>query len=588
MLALSGLPAVPAMAERNVTISALCLSDGTEYRTLAYVTAEIARTAGRHRHDLVVVPLMPFLTFTEGREQEGLAPFVELARRHETYLAVALEERAHDGRHYQTALLFDRGGRVTGRYRKSHAVADDDKRFALGDELPVFRTDFGKIGLTLGTDFYFPEVYTVLQLKGAEIILWQHYPERLRDHSEWPSRLKARALDNKVHLVTAMYADPRPYLSNNWELGMQGAAWGRSMVLNRVGVPIADTGHDDGAATATVDLDRRKTVLAHDGGQNENVFYVQNLGGRAAFRPLAERMPPATLPQFEKRMARIAVVGISRDGRWRNSVFPDRILAMLDEAAKGRPDLVLFAEMQMKATTPLATAAIAAIGAKAREMKAYIVIGGVHWKDEPGSNAWLWNRQGELVFESPIYWSRGFPEFKTFDTDFARIGIHICGDLHLPEIDRILALKGAELILDPSLMWGPDGFTNTELLRARAADNGVWLAVAHWNWSDPGLRGMVVDPYGQVRAATEYMKDDVVFQDIDFERKKYYYAGRKPQQPKRGDRGVSAYHTGDLPDRREGWREMIFAHRRAELYGIITTENPDLPQAAAEADRHAP
>ena len=70
--------------------------------------------------------------------------------------------------------------------------------------------------------------------------------------------LKARALDNHSHLVTAMYADPRCYITNHYSMGMQGAAWGRSMIINRVGAIIADTGYEDGAATAIIDLDKRK------------------------------------------------------------------------------------------------------------------------------------------------------------------------------------------------------------------------------------------------------------------------------------------------------------------------------------------
>ena len=69
------------------------------------------------------------------------------------------------------------------------------------------------------------------------------------------------------------------------------------------------------------------------------------------------------------------------------------------------------------------------------------------------------------------------------DTDFARIGVHICGDAYVGELDRVSALKGAEIIFDGSQMWGADGYNNELMLRARAIDNGCWLACAHWNSS---------------------------------------------------------------------------------------------------------
>ena len=122
-------------------------------------------------------------------------------------------------------------------------------------------------------------------------------------------------------------------------------------------------------------------------------------------------------------------------------------------------------------------------------------------------------------------------------------------------------------------MWGADGATNELMLRARAADNGVWVACAHWNSSDPGLRSVIIDPYGQVRAASAFQAEGVIAVDIDFGQQKVYYAGRRADQPTPGTEGIPSYFTGDLPEQLPGWREMIFSRRRPELYGIIPTEN---------------
>jgi predicted amidohydrolase len=205
-------------------------------------------------------------------------------------------------------------------------------------------------------------------------------------------------------------------------------------------------------------------------------------------------------------------------------------------------------------------------------MNAYILIGGL---DDQGrrSHAWLWNRAGEIVFKQPIYWTEGYPEIQTYDTDFARIGVHLCGDVYTGEIDRVLALKGAEIIFDPSQHWGADGENNELLLRARAVDNGCWVACAHWNSSDPGLRSLIIEPYGYVMAASHFQQEGVVTVDVDFTQQKVYYAGRKAKQPKRGENGIPAYYTEDIPEQRSGWREMIFTRRRPELYGILPTTN---------------
>ena len=561
--------AVGANETRVITVSTLCLLDDDANRTSEYVEAMIQQAAKRQNHDLIVVPLTPFLSFREGNEGQDLEQFADLAKAYRTYLVIAMTEKAQDGRSFCTSVLLGRDGQMVGKYRKTHALTDDV--MALGDDLPVFETDFGILGLSLSTDFYFPEVYDAERMKGAEILIWQHYPERFREHFQWVPLLKARALDSHAHLVTAMYADPRTYIANRYRMGMQGAAWGRSMILNRVGTPIADTGYEDGIATAIIDLDKRK-LDPYPNYEAENIFFCNSLGDRKAFHPIAEPWEKPILPEFRKRKARIAVGYFWGQDMWNNESVPDAMFRVLDEAAKMQPDLVLLSEMRARVANETTQKVAEMVAERARQMKAYILIGGV---DDKGhrSHGWLWNREGEIVFREPIYWTEGFQEIKVYDTDFARIGVHLCGDLYTGEIDRVLALKGAEIIFDPSQHWGADGYNNELMLRARAVDNGCWVACSHWNSSDPGLRSLIIDHYGYVMAASKFQQEGVIFVDIDFDRPKVYYAGRKPQQPKRGEGGIPSYFTEDIPEQRPGWRDMLFSRRRPELYGIIPTEN---------------
>ena len=554
---------------RIVTTSTICLLDDEQHRTGDYVLSMIEQAAQRQKHDLIVAPLTPFLSFKEGSESEDLKRFADLARKYQTYLAVAMVENAQDGKIFHTSVLLGREGQMVGKYRKTHALPDD--KMALGDDLPVFKTDFGILGFSISTDFYFPEVYEVERMKGADILIWQHYPERFREHFQWPPMLKARGLDSHAHMVTAMYADPRTYIANRYRMGMQGAAWGRSMIINRVGTPIADTGYEDGIATSVIDLDKRKD----DPYRNytaENIFFCNSVGDRAAFHPIAEPWEKPALPEYKKRQARVAVGYFWSSDMWGNESVPDAMFRVLDAAAKCKPDIVLLSEMSARVDNEITRKVASMVAERARQMNAYIIIGGV---DDKGhrSHGWVWNREGEIVFKEPIYWTEGFSEIEVYDTDFARIGIHLCGDLYTAPIDRVLALKGAEIIFDASQHWGADGYNNMELLRARAIDNGCWVACAHWNSSDPGLRSLIIDPYGHVMSASDYQQEGAIFVDVDFEQKKVYYAGLKAQQPKRREEGIPSYFTEDIPEQLPGWRDMIFSRRRPELYGIIPTTN---------------
>ncbi len=105
---------------------------------------------------LVVLPFTPFLAFEEGREKEELREFFDLARAQRATLVLGLSEKARDGQVYYSSLILSPRGQILGKYRKSHRLAWDDGEFALGNDLPVFETAFGKIGLTISSYFYFP------------------------------------------------------------------------------------------------------------------------------------------------------------------------------------------------------------------------------------------------------------------------------------------------------------------------------------------------------------------------------------------------------------------------------------------------
>jgi predicted amidohydrolase len=112
------------------------------------------------------------------------------------YVIVGCWELYEDGSFANTALLFDRAGKIAGKYHKTHAAVDhyegdppwsrppqgrdvdwfirNDPEWIMkrGEDLPVFELDFGRIGILTCYDGWFPETFRVLSLKGAEIVVW--------------------------------------------------------------------------------------------------------------------------------------------------------------------------------------------------------------------------------------------------------------------------------------------------------------------------------------------------------------------------------------------------------------------------------
>ncbi|MEN2486605.1 bifunctional GNAT family N-acetyltransferase/carbon-nitrogen hydrolase family protein [Flavobacterium sp. B11] len=79
-----------------------------------------------------------------------------------------------------------------------------------------------------------------------------------------------------------------------------------------------------------------------------------------------------------------------------------------------------------------------------------------------------------------IHWGmKGGSEFKTFDTDCGKIGILICYDVEFPEISRLLADEGMNILFVPFLTDTQNGYTRVKhCSQARAIENECYVAIA--------------------------------------------------------------------------------------------------------------
>ena len=105
--------------------------------------------------------------------------------------------------------------------------------------------------------------------------------------------------------------------------------------------------------------------------------------------------------------------------------------------------------------------------------------------------------------------------------DGTRLGLSVCYDLRFPELYRILALRGARILLVPSAFtWATTHAHWEVLLRARAIEDQCWVVGANQHGEHaPGVRSgghtMVVDPWGVVRARAGADGDAVVACEAD-------------------------------------------------------------------------
>jgi predicted amidohydrolase len=129
--------------------------------------------------------------------------------------------------------------------------------------------------------------------------------------------------------------------------------------------------------------------------------------------------------------------------------------------------------------------------------------------------------------------------------DATSLGLSICYDLRFPELFRILALRGAEVVTVPSAFTLPTTRDHWEVLvRARAIENQCFMIAPNQIGTHPGGfrtggRSLIVDPWGVVLACAPDT-ETVIVADLDLDR----VADVRRRIPALAHRRTDAYDWG--------------------------------------------
>ncbi|MEQ9410735.1 MAG: carbon-nitrogen hydrolase family protein [Fuerstiella sp.] len=205
----------PAPAARSVTLAAIHLQPrhGSTPAEKREQFEPLIASAAKQGADLIVLPeTLTFygtgLSYADCAEPvpgPSTEYFGQLAAQHQTHIVAGLLER-DEHLVYNVAVLLGPDGEIIGKYRKVTLPRGEiEGGITPGHEYPVFQTSFGKVGMMICYDGFFPEVARELAKNGAEVVAWPVWGCN-------PMLGAARACENHVYVVSSTYTD----VSSNW------------------------------------------------------------------------------------------------------------------------------------------------------------------------------------------------------------------------------------------------------------------------------------------------------------------------------------------------------------------------------------
>ena len=201
------------------------------------------------------------------------AAFQKIAKKHGVVIIVSLFEKRASGLYHNTAAVIDADGKLLGIYRKMHIPDDplyyEKFYFTPGDlGFKAWQTKFGKIGVLVCWDQWYPEGARLTAMQGAEILFYPtaigwHPKEKAKhgskQHGAWELIQRSHAVANGCYVaVPNRVGIETPVGGDGIEF------WGQSFVAGTSGELLAKASHNkEEILIVPVDLSKVDITRTH-------------------------------------------------------------------------------------------------------------------------------------------------------------------------------------------------------------------------------------------------------------------------------------------------------------------------------------
>ena len=198
--------------------------------------------------------------------------FQQLAKRYKVVLIVSIFEKRGSGVYHNSAAIINTDGSLLGVYRKMHIPDDplyyEKFYFTPGDlGFKSWETPFGKIGVLICWDQWYPEAARLTAMQGAEIIFYPtaigwHPSEKnkygKRQHNSWETIQRSHAIANGCYVASVNRVGHEA--TNNTD-GID--FWGQSFIADTSGELIKKAALDETTLICDLDLSKVDTTRTH-------------------------------------------------------------------------------------------------------------------------------------------------------------------------------------------------------------------------------------------------------------------------------------------------------------------------------------